>query len=377
MIELARRLVAIPSLSGDEGEVVDACAEEMSRLGYRVERDAAGNALGTVGDGGPRLLFDVHADTVAAAPGWTRDPHGAELADGRLHGLGACDVKGPLAALLHGVADAARARTVRATVGVAVTTCEEVVEGGALAFVLDRFAPDAAVIVEPSRGEAALAQRGRAEILVDVEGRSAHAAYPEEGANALEGAAAFLCALERRHPARDPELGEAILVATEATTRPFPGVSVVPSRCRLRLDRRTLPGETAEQVLAELEPFLAECARHGTRATATLSEWDVRTHTGTLIATPRFFPAWRTAPGAFLDAVLGAVPRGGPAVFCTNGSLTAARGIPTVIFGPGDPEMAHQADESIELAALERGRKRFAALASIDLAAAPESLARP
>jgi putative selenium metabolism hydrolase len=359
VIDFARRLVDTASPSGDEGAVIELCAAEMERLGYDLSRDPEGNLLGTVGQGNSRLLFDVHADTVAPTA------QGATIADGCLVGRGACDVKGPMAALIHGVADAARAGTLGAQVGVAVTTLEEVLEGAALAAVLDRFSPDATVIVEPSGGRAALAQRGRAELVVEVTGRSTHAAYPENGVNALEAATAILRALGDREVARDPELGEAILVATEATTAPFPANSVVPGLCRLRLDRRTLPGESAERVLAELEPCLAEAERYGARAEVSISDANVTTYTGRRLSAPRWFPAWRAECTSFVDAVRKTVPVGPPAVFGTNGSISAARGIPTVIFGPGDPELAHQDEELIRLDELERGRRQFAALASI------------
>lgn len=262
MIEFLRRLVATPSLSREEGHAVALCAEEMRRLGYDVELDDAGSALGVLGSGPRRLLFDGHADTVAANPGWTRDPHGAELEDGRLYGLAATDMKGSLAALIHGVADAARAGELSATIGVSITTLEEVIEGATLAPVVERFQPDAVVVAEPSLCRLTLAQKGRAEIVVEVEGRAAHAAFPERGANALIGAAAILVALEEREAPSDPELGQGILVPTEAVTEPFPGVSIVPSRCCIRLDRRTLPGESEEAVLAELEAFSGgRCSR--------------------------------------------------------------------------------------------------------------------
>lgn len=221
------------------------------------------------------------------------------------------------------------------------------------------------MIVEPTGGRAALAQRGRAELVVEVTGQSTHAAYPENGANALEAAAAILRALGDREVARDPELGAAILVATEAATEPFPANSVVPGLCRLRLDRRTLSGESAEGVLAELEPSLAEAERYGARAEVSISDAAVTTYTGRRLSAARWFPAWREQRTGFVDAVSGAVPVGPPAVFGTNGSISAARGIPTVIFGPGDPELAHQDEEHIRLDELTRGRRQFAALASI------------
>jgi acetylornithine deacetylase/succinyl-diaminopimelate desuccinylase-like protein len=353
--------VATPSPSGGEGAVVDLCEAEMRRLGFRTGRDRAGNLLGIVGEGTTRLLFDVHADTVAPPRGGGRP----RIDGGTLHGRGSCDVKGPMAALIHGVADAARAGTLQATVGVAITTLEEVLEGAALAVVLDGFEPDGVVVVEPSRAEAALAQRGRAELVIDVAGRSSHAAYPEHGANALEAAAAVLTALAGREPPHDPELGAGILVATEAVTEPFPATSVVPARCRVRLDRRTLPGETAGDVLAELEPYLAAATAHRATATVAIPDSTVTTYTGVELSARSFLPAWRAGDEGFAQAVRSAVPAGRPAVFCTNASLCADRGVPTVIFGPGEPERAHQDDEQIDVADLERGRERFAALSGI------------
>ena len=263
MIEFLQSLVSTPSISGDEGAVVELCADAMRELGYDVEIDEFGNALGVVGEGPRRLLFDGHADTVAANPAWTRDPLDAAVQGGRLHGLGSTDMKGPLVALIHGVADAARNGRLRATVGVSITTLEEVMEGAALAPVLERFRPDAVVIAEPSDAKLALAQKGRAELLIEVKGRAAHAAFPEVGANALVGAAAVILALEERLTPTDAELGDGLLVVTEGASEPLPGISVVPALTRLRMDRRTLPGETATDVLEELRPYLER--RHARR----------------------------------------------------------------------------------------------------------------
>jgi putative selenium metabolism hydrolase len=366
MIDFLRGLVATPSLSGHEEAAIDLCAKEMERLGFAVERDDAGNLLGVVGNGSPRLLFDAHADTVAANPGWTRDPHDPQIAGARMYGLASTDMKGSLAALVHGVAAAARAGTVRGTAAVSITTLEEVMEGAALTRVLDHFTPDAVVIAEPSSCRVALAQKGRAEIELKVGGKGAHAAFPSRGVNALTAAARILTALEERVPPSDPDLGDGILVATEARTEPFPGVSVVPSRCVLRLDRRTLPGESEESVLAELEPYLGLAEEMGAVATASISTGEVRTYTDAVLPAHRFLPAWRADPmHSFIRAARSVLPVGGPAAFCTNGSATASRGITTLIFGPGDPSLAHQADEYVELADLEEGRAGFAALASV------------
>jgi len=375
VLDFARELIAIPSLSGAEDEACRRCAQELRRLGFDVETDEYGNVLGVAGTFGPRLLFDGHVDTVAPNRSWTRDPYEPSVDDGRLYGLGATDMKGPIASMIHGVADAVCNRSLRAVVGVSVSTLEEVVEGAALSPVVERFRPDAVVIAEPSNGQLMLAQKGRAEIELSIRGVAAHAAFPQRGANALMGATRVLSALEKRLVPRDDELGDGILVATEAVTDPLPGISVVPSGCRVRLDRRTLPGESETQVLGELEQFLAAAEQEGTTATAAITSTPITSYTGRALPAHRFLPAWRLPSGhRFARAARAALEASLDSVqvsfygFCTNGSLTAGRlGIPTVGFGPGTPERAHQADEFIELEELERARRGFAALAGIEL----------
>lgn len=374
VVDLAADLIRLHSLSGAERDAAERCRQELTRLGFRVSVDDNGNVLGEAGTGSPRLLFDAHIDTVAANPGWQRDAFKPAVEGDRLYGLGATDMKGPIAALIHGVADAAAAGTIPGTVGVSLSTLEEVLEGAALASVVERFRPHAVVIAEPSNLKLMLAQRGRAEITVEVEGVAAHAAFPEHGVNALAAAAAFLCALDARQEPSHPVLGPGILVATEASTEPMPGVSVVPSRARLRLDRRTLPGETAADVLAELAPALVAARAGGATATSGITADAVTTYTGRPLHGQRFLPAWEIPAehplprGAHLalTAALGTIECSHWG-FCTNGSLTAGTlGIPTVGFGPGDPAQAHQADEHIEIADLERARAGFAALAAIE-----------
>jgi putative selenium metabolism hydrolase len=366
MLEFARDLVSIPSPSGEEADACRRCADELLSLGFDVEVDEYGNVLGQVGTGGPRLLFDGHVDTVAPNLNWRRDPYEPKVEGGRLYGLGSVDMKGPIAAMIHGIAEAAHAGSLRGRIGVSVSTLEEVVEGAALSPVVARFQPDAVIIAEPSGRRLMLAQKGRAEVELSVNGAAAHAAFPERGASALMGAMRVLDALSERNEPHDDELGAGILVATEAVTDPLPGISVVPSRCRVRLDRRTLPGESEAAVLNELRPFLDHAGQEGTTATAAITRTPITSYTGMTWRLSKNHQFAQAATDALNDA-LGSVTQSFYG-FCTNGSLTAGRlGIPTIGFGPGDPELAHQADESIEIEDLEQGRRGFAALAGIEL----------
>lgn len=371
VVTLAQDLVRIPSLSGQEGAAVERCAQEMRSLGFDVELDEYGNALGVFGAGEPRRLFDGHVDTVDVGDGWSHDPFAGELHRGQLVGRGSVDMKGPVAAMIHGVARAARSGGLSGTTAVSVTTLEELAEGAALRPLVERLAPHAVVIAEPSGLQLMLAQKGRAEITVEVTGRIAHAAFPERGANALLGAAAILHALRARESPHDELLGDGILVPTEAITKPMPGVSIVPPLCRLRFDRRTLPGETEGQVLEEMASFLGAADEHKTTAHAAITNERVTTYTGRQLQPRRFLPAWRTAEAHPLaQAALTALPGAGVSVylFCTNGSLTAGElDIPTIGFGPGQTELAHQPDEAIDIADLELGVDGFAQLASMSL----------
>jgi hypothetical protein len=113
LIAFTQALVRTPSLSGEEGAVVELVLAEMRALGFdRVWADENGSAIGVIEGArpGPTLLLDAHCDTVGIAPGstWTRDPFGAEIDGGYLYGRGTADMKGALAAMIHAAAAAYR-----------------------------------------------------------------------------------------------------------------------------------------------------------------------------------------------------------------------------------------------------------------------------
>jgi acetylornithine deacetylase/succinyl-diaminopimelate desuccinylase-like protein len=172
---------------------------------------------------------------------------------------------------------------------------------------------------------------------------------------------------------RDPLLGPAVLEVTDILSHPYPGLSVVPERCRATFDRRTLAGEVDEDVLAEVQAIIDALANDdpSLRARASIAIDRFSTYTGFEIVAPNFAPAWKMADDApIVEHGINALTHAGilPVLshysFCTNGSESAGRrGIPTIGFGPGEETQAHRIDESVEIAHL------YAALAGYEMLA--------
>lgn len=382
LTEFALRLVAEPSLSGQEENVAHLVSEELAHLGFKVEVDSLGNVTGELEAGaGPCVLLDSHMDTVEVTDptAWSHDPQG-EISGGRLYGRGAMDMKGQLAASVHGAA-ALRDRLPSGRIVVSASVCEELAEGPGLIHVAERVQPDQVIICEASSLRVITAQRGRAEVLIDIEGRPAHSARPHLGINAAE---IMVDVVQRCREISLPEhevLGPGILVLTDVMSRPYPGLSVVPDRCKATYDRRTLPDESENDVLepiqAVLEAVLAETEAKGS---ASIAVDRVDAYTGEAFEAPNFAPAWwvdRDAPivKTALEALAGAGldTDVGHWAFCTNGSGSAGRlGLPTIGFGPGDEALAHCIDEHMDLADLLAGARGYAAIAEALAGQAPE-----
>src|SRR6476661_5476762 len=160
-----QEIVRLESTPGREEAVVGRIVEEMRRLGYEdAHVDEAGNAVGRVGHGSPVLLIDSHIDTIPmhSRGRWTRDPLAATIADGRIWGLGTCDMKGSAAASIYGVAQLAASETLTGTIYVVCSIAEEMMEGAALRTTVEACAPDVVVIGEPTDLRVCNGQRGRA-----------------------------------------------------------------------------------------------------------------------------------------------------------------------------------------------------------------------
>lgn len=360
-MEVACDLVRAKSLAGQESAAAQVVVDAMRALNYdEVHVDALGNVIGTLMPdtsvtAASSILFDSHIDTVDAAGQWTKDPFGGEVSDGKLWGRGAADMKGALAASLCGAAWAKADGRLRGPVLVSASVNEEQIEGLALADVLTTYRPARVVICESTGLKLNIGGRGRAEVFLTVDGVPAHASTPHLGVNALKQAARLILAVNEWQPPRDSDLGAGIFEPTEIISSPYPSVSVLPDRCRIRCDRRLLVGETERNVLDPLNEIIDRLrAQDATfRARAEIDTETITTYTGAQRTGLKFQPAWKMNPDSeFIRAARAAL--GEPAIgyyaFCTNAARSAGlMGIPTIGFGPGREEHAHIADEFCEL----------------------------
>jgi acetylornithine deacetylase/succinyl-diaminopimelate desuccinylase-like protein len=291
------------------------------------------------------ILLAPHLDTVGA-DGTKFIP---QRKNGRLHGRGACDTKGSVAAMLSALCELANAksRPLETEIVFAGLIDEEYAQAGSRALAASGFKADLAIVGEPTRLQVITAHKGSLWLEMETRGKAAHGATPQFGRNAVHEMAKIVDALETDYAAdlqrrrRHPLLGHPtvnvgmISGGTQA--------NIVPDRCKITVDRRTLPGETESSVRREINKFI--------RAKNLSSK----------ISSAKFASALPLETNPKLPLVrefLRSVGQSRPAgvhFFCDAAVLSAA-GIPSVVFGPGDVAQAHTADEWISLASLERGK---------------------
>ncbi len=369
--------VRISSPSTQEGQVAQRLAEEMRQVGFaEVTIDRIGNVIGRLGPGrGPKLLYNGHMDTVDVTDPdlWPRDPYGAEIEEGVLYGLGACDMKGSLAAMVYGVKALVDADVeLGGDLYVVGVVQEEPCEGLAMRVLVEEegLRPDFVVLGEATNLQISRGQRGRIELKVTARGRSCHASAPERGENAIYAAARLIFGVELLAPrlANDAFLGQGSLSITQIESTAA-SRNAVPDRCAFYIDRRLTMGETEAKALAEIQSIIA---REGVKAEVEVTEYRATSYTGYQCQGKAYYPAWAMAEDhplvrAVAKAIkqsLGYKPRVGKWDFSTDGVYTmGVAGIPTVGFGPGEERYLHTVDDQIRLADVVKAAQVYAQLA--------------
>lgn len=286
--------------------------------------------------GSPRILFNVHLDTVPAAPAWTRDPFALTIASDRAIGLGACDIKGAAAALLTAVAHTT------GDVALLFTSDEEANDARCVAAFLAQKRPfDAVVVAEPTRCEAVLAHRGISSARVAFVGRAGHAS----AANALIGNALHQAmrwgarALERVESLNHERFGG--LTGLRFNIGRVEGgikANVIAPSADVRFGFRPLPSMDTDALLAMF----------GACADAPPAEF-VETFRGPSLPAGDIAQAEARRLIARDRADELGLAIGNAVDFWTEASLFSQAGMTALVYGPGDIAQAHTADEWVAL----------------------------
>jgi len=306
---------------------------------------------------GEWVLFESHMDTVAVE-GMTIDPFGGKIENGRIHGRGACDTKGSGAAALWALREYARGAVRPRNVGLLFAYDEEARMTGAQAFARDELPKllprlRGVIVGEPTLLRPIVAHNGVVRWRTVTRGVAAHSADPTKGRSAISAMMRVLDALEARFIPlairRHPLTGGA--AASVNVIRGGIAVNVIPARCEIECDRRTAPGETAEQVFRERDAALAglEVEHDSLYVVPPLGEdlsRDFQARLTQILTRQGVDPA----------------PCGAP--YVTDASHYAAAGAPTIVLGPGAFAQAHTKDEWLALDQLDLAVKVYGDLMS-------------
>lgn len=360
LVQTLTQLIKIPSVNPDlvpgaSGERELAIVDRLGRTpGIKVEvqevANGRPNVIATVGRStGKTLMLNGHMDTVTVE-GMT-DPFTPRLDAGRLYGRGAVDMKGALAGLIVLLEEVARAGDFPGTLIGTFVVDEEYASIGTSAICreIDRWQPDAAIVLEQTNLGLGVAHKGFVWAEILTQGVAAHGSYWEVGVDAIAMMGRVIVALDQlsrdlisrpHHPIVGPPSLHSSLISGGQE------LSSYPVSCRLQIERRTIPGETAEQVEAELTGILDRLATDDPAFSARLAMG--------LVRQPFEISEDATIAQAIshaVESVLGARPALSGHSGWMDSALLADAGVPTAIFGPGG-DGAHGHVEYVDLDSL-------------------------
>jgi acetylornithine deacetylase len=372
-VALTRALVEVdsrnPSLVGGapgERAAAELLAHVLEAWGFRVELQEVvpnrPNVVARIGSPGARsLMFNGHLDVVGVE-GMVHSPFTAIAREGRLYGRGSADMKSGIAAMCAAAARAAVDEGLEGEVIIAAVIDEEYESLGTQHLIASGVRADAAIVTEPTGLAIMPAHRGFVWTQVTVRGRAAHGSRWDIGVDAIRHAGLLLAELDRidadELPTRShPLLGRPSLHASliEGGT----GMSTYPDQCTLKLERRTIPGETTQAVLDELRGACDSVRRRHPSFDADVA----------LLVAQGPSDVSSDAPlvrslGQALESTGEHVRIEGMSAW-TDCALLNEAGIPAICFGPGDIGLAHAAEEYVPLREIERATDVLARLARL------------
>ncbi len=358
-------MIQIRSIIGEEGPLADYIYRELKSLGVEscVEEVEPGrsNVYARIkgSQPGKRLHFNGHMDTVPVCEGWTKDPFKPVIEDGRMYGLGACDMKSGIACILNLL------RAIQlcgcdfpGEVSFSAVVDEEAYSKGSRAALESGYLDcDAIILAEPFPGNedmpVPLGITGKILYDITVKGLSAHGFYPHKGINAIEEAGKILAALKQLNLRSYPGFGKGNFCTLKIEGGYQVYSVMVPDRCRFEVNRVLVPGETSQGALQDMQELVASLNLN--------AEVDIRLKPPTYetVSIDHNEPIIQVFEKVYTQ-VMGKAPHYNCSTVITDANVFAGEeNIPCLHLGPPQDGL-HKPDEFVQLEWLEIISKMYA-----------------
>lgn len=372
LFELIQRLVQIKSYSGEEKEIVEFIVSKMKEYGFdEAYHDSFGNAIGKIGNGPVKIMYDAHIDTVRVTEteNWVHPPFAGVIENGKLYGRGAVDEKPAMAGFMIAgkILKSLYGNDFPFTLYVVGSVLEEDADGYPLYHIIQNegIKPDYVLLGEPTNLKIYRGQRGRMELKINAKGKSAHGAHNQKGINAIYKMIPIVADIEKLDKKLKPKqpLGKGSITVSNIMSK-APSMCSVSDYCQIHIDRRMTIGENKNSVIKELKEIIK---KNKSNAKVSIPNVEGVSWKGTHFSQEAYFPTWfYDEKHPLVDAALktskSAIGKAKSGVwsFSTNGVATAGHfGIPTIGFAPGKEELAHSSREEVILNDLLKATKFY------------------
>jgi succinyl-diaminopimelate desuccinylase len=370
-VGICRDLVRLQSVNppGSELAAAEYVAAALKKSGVGTElvrhSDTRASVLARLKGQGkaPALVYNGHLDTVpVGAEKWRHEPFGGEMAEGRIWGRGAADMKGGLAAMMAAMKALAEAGVpLRGDLILAATAGEEIDSLGAkeVAQMLSREPLQALFISEPTYNEIYIAEKGVFWVEIETFGKTAHGSMPDRGRNAILMMVKIIQELEKL---KSPHQTHPVLGGFTRSINTLSGgikTNVVPDHCEATIDMRTVPGQEHPAILRQVENILQDLGRKDPDFKATVKP--IIDHPS--VETSPSEPVLRKFSSLVAEMTGQKTVLKGANYFSDAVGFLPVLKVPLILFGPGEPGQAHQPNEHVEISKLVEAARIFAVTA--------------
>lgn len=359
-VKLLQEMIRFKTVNepGDELPLADFIKEKLEGWGIRAEvddfGDNRGNVFGRIEGSGERkaLLFNGHLDTVP--PGdikWEYDPYSGEVKDDKIYGRGSADMKGGLAAMLMAIKAVKKADwKLKGDFIYSATAGEETDSIGALKFVEDGGLEGVGAIIigEPSSNGINIAEKGAFWIEISTYGKTAHGAFPEEGKNAIVHMNLLLSKLiDYKFKYKENEiLGHPSM--NISTINGGVKTNVVPDKCSMTIDIRTVPGTKHEEIIKDFKEIIEDLSNKIEDFKADIKILNNRA----AVETKENHEFVKLAKEVVKEEFGKDIKAKGVNFYTDASVFLPVEQKPCIFYGPGNENMAHQPNENITIDSL-------------------------